>query len=226
LFSPQGSLAICAEGDAVINATRTTLRNDPTLAKRFRLPGATRSAPPVLRSAGTSVGGWAEVRGNDRAWAITFTAVPDGPDGRWRLITLALVPRADALSAARLEPATAVLRRWEQGVGKGDILSLRETLADPAFCVLFAMPHAQVLAKRDDFLTLLHGLLVHGMKKSELSIEHLAGAGGVATAIGSWGVDSSFLGPMRLGTTATLINDSGRWRLATLSVGPQSPAGE
>jgi len=223
LFSSLGSLAVLADGDAAVSAPRTTLRNDPALAKRFRLPGATLTAPPVVQSAGGSVGGWVELRANDLAWVITFSAVPDGPHDLWRLTTLTIVPRAGALSETQLKPATNLLKRWEQGVGMGDILSLRNTLADPPFCVLFAMPNPQVLANRDHFTTLLHGLVVQGMKKSSLSITHSAGAGGVATAVGSWEVDSSFMGPMRLGTTATLINDSGRWKLATLSVGPQLP---
>jgi hypothetical protein len=194
------------------------------LAKRFRLPGAKLSAPPVLQSAGGSVGGWVELRTNDLAWVISFSAVPDGPHDLWRLTTLTMVPRGGALSEAQLKPASDLLRLWEQGVGKGDILSLRETLTDPLFCVLFAMPNPQVLVNRDYFTTLLHGLVVHGMKKSSLSITHSAGAGRVVTAIGSWEADSSFMGLMRLGTTATLINDSGIWKLLTLNVSPQSPS--
>src|ERR1035437_5701724 len=44
LFSSLGSLAVLTNGDAAVSATRTTLRNDTALAKRFRLPGATLSA--------------------------------------------------------------------------------------------------------------------------------------------------------------------------------------
>lgn len=223
LFSSLGSLATLAESEAVVNATRATLRNDPALAKRFLLPGAKVSETPALQSAGASVGGWVELKANDRAWVMTFTAVPDGPQGLWRLVTLTIVPRAGALSAAQLKPATDILRQWEQGVGKGEIVSLSETLADPQFCVLFAMPNAQVLANRDYFTTLLHGMVVHGMKKSSLLPSHTVGTSRVATAIGSWEVDSSFMGPMRLGTTATLINHGGSWKLLTLSVGPQLP---
>ena len=96
LFSSLGSLAILTDGDAAVSATRTTLRNDTALAKRFRLPGATLSAPPVLQSAGGSVGGWVELRANDLAWVITFSAVPDGLHDLLRLTKLTIVPRASA----------------------------------------------------------------------------------------------------------------------------------
>ncbi len=146
-----------------------------------------------------------------------FSAVPDGPHDLSRLVMLTIVPSSGAVSEAKLESASDVLRLWEGGIGGGDILGLRGTLADPRFCALFPMPNPQVAADRDYFITLLHG-----MKKSSLSIAHRAAAGRVATVIGSWEVDSSFMGPRRLGTTATLINDCGRWKLQTLSVGPQS----
>jgi hypothetical protein len=152
--------------------------------------------------------------------------VPDGPDGShalWRLVTLTLVPRANALSEAQLKPATDLLRRWEQGAGKGDVLSLRETLAEPPFCVLAAVPSPQVLNNRDYFTTLLNGVVAHGLKKSSLSLRRVAGAGCVATALGLWEVDSPIVGAMRLGTTATLVNHRNTWKLVTLSVGPQLP---
>ncbi|MEI7939965.1 MAG: hypothetical protein WCK27_25045 [Verrucomicrobiota bacterium] len=230
LFSPLGSLAILADGDAALNATRATLKDDPALAQRFRLPGATLSAPPILQPAGASVGGWIELQAGAKQWVVTFSGVPDGPDGSpalWRLVTLTLVPRAGALSEAQLKPATDLLHRWEQGAGKGDVLSLRETLADPPFCVLAAIPSPQVLNNRDYFTTLLNGIVASGLKKSSLSLSHVAGAGRVATALGLWEVDSPILGAMRLGTTATLINRSNTWKLVTLSVGPQlTPGGK
>jgi hypothetical protein len=227
LFSSSGSLAILADGDAALTATRATLKDDPALAQRFRLPGAALAAPTVLQPAGASVGGWIELRADAKQWVMTFSAVPDGPDGShalWRLIMLTIVPRAGALSEAQLKPATDLLRRWEQGLGRGDVLSLRETLADPPFCALLAVPTPQVLDNRDYFTTLLHGVAAQGLKKSSLSLRHVAGAGRVATALGLWEVDSPLVGAMRLGTTATLINHSNAWQLVTLSVGPQSPA--
>ena len=169
LFSPLGSLAILADGDAALNATRATLKDDPALAQRFRLPGTTLSAPPFLQPAGASVGGWIELQADAKQWVVTFSGVPDGPDGShalWRLVTLTLVPRAGALSEAQLKPATDLLHRWEQGARKGDVLSLRETLADPPFCVLAAIPSPQVLNNRDYFTTLLNGIVASGLKKS------------------------------------------------------------
>ena len=124
------------------------------------------------------------------------------------MITLTIVPRASALSDAQLQPATDLLRRWEQGVGKGDILGLKQTLADSPFCVLLAIPSPQVLDNRDYFTTLLHGAVVNGLKRSSLTLRHIAGAGRVATALGLWEVDSPVMGAMRLGTTATLISHS------------------
>jgi hypothetical protein len=226
LFSSLGSLAILADGDAAVSATRAALKNDPALAQRFRLPGAVLSSPPVLQPAGASVGGWLELQGNARQWVLTFSGVPDGLDAShalWRLVTLTIVPRAGALSDAQLKPATDLLRLWEQGVGKGDILSLRETLADPPFCALLATPSPQVLDNRDYFTTLLHGVVAHGLKKSSLSLRHVAGTGRVAIALGLWEVDSPLVGALRLGTTATLLNHSNTWKLVTLSVGPQPP---
>ena len=152
--------------------------------------------------------------------------MPDGPDeshSLWRLVTLTIVPRAGALSEAQLKPATDLLRRWEQGAGKGDILSLRETLADPPFCALLATPGPQVLDNRDYFTTLLHGVVGHGLKQSSLSLRYVAGAGRVATTLGLWEVNSPLVGALRLGTTATLLNQSNSWKLVTLSVGPQPP---
>lgn len=222
LFSSLGSLATVGSGENGVHATRAMLRDEPGLARRFRLSGAAWSAAPMLQPAGVSVGGWGELRADDGAWVMTFTAVPDGPDGLWRLVTLTLIPRAGVLSETQLEPAKDLLRRWERGVGASEILDLRETLADPRFCVLFAMPNAQVLANRDDFRTLLHGLIVHGMKKSSFLLSRMVGAGGVATAMGTWEVDSSFAGPMKLGATATLIKDGGEWKLMTLSLGPRA----
>jgi hypothetical protein len=226
LFSSLSSLAILADGDAAVTATRASLKDDPALAQRFRLPGATLSAPPVLQPAGVTVGGWIELHADAKQWVVTFSGVPDGPDGAhalWRLVTLTVIPRANSLSEAQLKPATDVLLRWEQGAGKGDILSLRETLADPPFCVLLATPGPQVLDNRDYFTTLLHGVVGHGLKKSSLSLRHVAGAGCVATALGLWEVDSPLAGALRLGMTATLINRSNTWKLVTLSVGPQLP---
>jgi hypothetical protein len=226
LFSSLGSLAILAEGDGVVSATRAALKDDPALAQRFRLPGATLSAPPVLQPAGASVGGWLELRANAKQWVLTFSGVPDGPDAShalWRLVTLTIVPRAGALSEAQLKPATDLLRRWEQGAGKGAILSLRETLAAPPFCALLATPGPQVLDNRDYFTTLLHGVVGHGLKQSSLSLRYVAGTGHVATALGLWEVESPLVGALRLGTTATLLNQSNSWKLVTLSVGPQPP---
>ena len=66
-----------------------------------------------------------------------------------------------------------------------------------------------------------------GLKKSSLSLSHVAGAGRVATALGLWEVDSPIVGAMRLGTTATLVNHSNTWKLVTLNVGPQlTPGGQ
>jgi hypothetical protein len=76
---------------------------------------------------------------------------------------------------------------------------------------------------RDYFTTLLHGLVADGLKKSTLSLRKVAGAGRVATALGMWEVDSPRVGAMRLGTTATLVNQSNAWKLVSLSVGPQLP---
>jgi hypothetical protein len=75
----------------------------------------------------------------------------------------------------------------------------------------------------NQFEPLLHGVVVNGLKKSSLSFRHLVGAGRVATAFGLWEVESPGVGAMRLGTTATLVNYSNTWKLATLSLGPQSP---
>jgi hypothetical protein len=226
LFSPLGSLAMLGEDDTATHATRAALKDDAALARRFRLPGATVSAPAVLQPAGLSVGGWIELRADAGQWVVTFSAVPEGPEAAqalWRLVTLTVIPRSSALSEAELKPATDVLRRWEQGAGKGDVLSLRETLADTPFCVLAAVPSPQVINNRDYFTTLLHGVVANGLKKSALSLRKVAGAGHVATALGSWEVESPLVGAMRLGTTATLVNESNAWRIVSLSVGPQLP---
>ena len=89
--------------------------------------------------------------------------------------------------------------------------------------MLVAIPSPQVLNNRDYFTTLLHGLVVNGLKRSSLSLRHVAGAGRVATALGLWEVASPVMGAMRLDTTATLINHSNTWKLVTPSVGPQLP---
>ncbi len=104
------------------------------------------------------------------------------------------------------------------------MLSLRDTLAEPAICASFAMPYPQILMNPDYFTTFLHGMVVHGVKRSALSITHMIEAGDVAAIDGTWEVETAFTGPLRLAMGATLLRQGELWRIVTLSLGPSPTA--
>ena len=220
LFSSLGSLAVLESDGTALHTTRHALRRDPQTARRFRIPGAKPAGPPKIKRAGASANGWVQLQSDTRQWLLSFAAVPDGRAGRWRLTLLTLVAGGADEQTVPPDDARAVLQRWERGVGNSDILRLRDTLADPAFCAVASMPNPQVIANRDYFITWLHGLLSSGMKKSPILLERTAGNNAVITTVGDWEVESAFMGPMRLALTATLARQDGAWRLVSLSLGP------
>lgn len=224
LFTSQGSLAVIADDAGTAVACRESLRTDAALAGRFRLPGApVPSAAPEVKIAGASIACWLEVAVGDRAWSMSLSAVPDGADGAWRLVTLAVAPQEAARPEATVNPALSVLARWEEGVGAGSVVGLRDTLTDDRFCMLMAVPNSNVITRPDYFVTLLHGMVGVGMEGSSIAVEKTVGAPGMVTAFGIWDTASPFTGAMHMGMTAIMLWDGESWRIAGLTVGPAMP---
>lgn len=223
LFSSQGSLAVITDDGGVAVADRSSLRADAAIASRFRLPGPPIPSAHDVKIAGASVGGWIDLTAGDRAWAMSFSAVPDGPAGTWRLVTLALTPQAAEPPTAARDQATGLLARWEEAVGAGSVIGMRHTLTEDPFCVLMAMPNSNVMTRPDYFITMLHGMVGVGMQGSDITIEKAAGTEDMVTLFGTWDTASPFTGPMHMGMTAIILRDGDSWRLAALTVGPGMP---
>ncbi len=223
LFSSQGSLAVLADDTGVTMANRSSLRTDEALAKRFRFSGIPTPLSNEVKIAGASVAGWVDVAVGEGVWSAVFSAVPEGGAGAWRFVTLAVAPRAVDQGGAGAEGAVALLMCWEEAVGAGSVIGMRETLPDSPFCALMAMPNSNVITRPDYFVTMLHGMVGVGMEGSDITIEKTAVADGLVMAFGTWDTSSPFTGPMHMGMTALMARDGDSWRLASLTVGPEMP---
>ncbi|MBN1345869.1 MAG: hypothetical protein JXQ73_24480 [Phycisphaerae bacterium] len=227
LFSAQGSLAVKASPQGALVARRAQLKQDPTLARQFKLPGQVSVVEKCLECSGELATGWARLATGATSvapgpWLLVFSAVPDGPHGSYRFVTLSLVSQDGRGDATAERQVIDALKQWERAVPEAQILKLRDRLNPDPFCSVFCKPDGEAygFTNPEYFATMLNQVsLWGGVSKSVMSASKISVCGDVATLLGQWDVVSPFFGSVPYNLTATLLRCPNGWRLAALCAG-------
>ncbi|MCP4642233.1 MAG: hypothetical protein GY851_17445 [bacterium] len=220
LFSPRGSLATTVN-DAPMTTTRQELADDPGRATAFGLPSNGTLVDHAFRISGRyAVGFFLTDAGGPRT--ATFTAIQDGPEGAWRLLTLTLLKDTSA-ETAPMQDALAVVGQWADALRTSKTAPLVDTVFSGPGCFVATTPNGEdFLFERGDYLiTMLNTAMLWGpAAKSVLKPDKAFTGDGVVTFFGTWELASFAFGPGPYAFSATLIQEEGGWRVASLTALP------
>lgn len=172
--------------------------------ERPRPPAAPALPPPMLK------------------WDAVLTAVQDGPGRTWRLVTLAVAPKSEAVPVAEQQAALDNIRAWERTFMQGDISMLSAQLYPDPFCVAAHTPDGQswFFTYPEYLVTMLGSALAMGAaERSQMLDLDARMSGQVATVTGHWLVDVPIFGSMVWQLAATLVRPADRWLLVSLCAG-------
>jgi len=219
LFSAQGALAVISDGAESVTATRADLRADSSLAGKFRMPQGTQVTERAVQPAGPfTVGSFSLISG-DRKWAVAFVAAPDGSGGRWRYTSLTILPDAGQPDAQKGESVTSVLRIWESAILEASTSKLYDTLRAGPSCLMAATLNGEyfMFANPVYLLAMMNTAVLWGpAATSKMSFSKVVIAGNVASVVGQWEVSSLAFGTAPYAITATLFEENGAWKIASM----------
>ncbi len=219
LFSTQGSLAVMGGGTKAVTATRTELRTQSDLADKFRLPAGTQVTGRVVQPAGPFTVGSFDLANGDNKWTATFAAVPDGPGGNWRFTSLTILSGDGQPSAEKAERVTGVLKIWENALREASTANLLETLSTGPCCLMAATLNGEyfMLANPIYLITMMNTAVLWGpAATSKMELSRVVISENVATVLGQWEVSSLAFGTAPYAITATLFEDNGAWKIASM----------
>jgi hypothetical protein len=164
------------------------------------------------------VGSFSLVSG-DRKWAVAFVAAPDGSGGRWRYTSLTILPDAGQADAQKTESVTSVLKIWESAILEASTSKLYDTLRAGPSCLMAATLNGEyfMFANPVYLLAMMNTAVLWGpAATSKMSFSKVVIAGNVASLVGQWEVSSLAFGTAPYAITATLFEENGAWKIASM----------
>jgi hypothetical protein len=226
LFSAQGSVVAMGTDDGTVTATRMDLRTDEALAARFKLPPEAVLAERAITPAGPFTTGRARITAGSRSWALTFSAVPDGPENGYRLLQLAVVPESGPPAEEDSKQIEAVLSRWERALAEAHTRELHGQFHDGPRNVAAATLNGEYFVFDDPeyMITMMNTAVLWGpAKKSALTLSNLTVTGNLATVTGRWDLDSLAFGSGPYAVVAALTRTGGEWKLISFCTSAGKP---
>lgn len=220
LFSPQCATYICGDGMAAAVATRAELRAT-TSNSSPRLPADVKVASLVSAPAAMYTVGSARLSADGQIWQAVFSAIPDGPQGTLRFLSLAILPLDDG--GAQDAGPMDVLGVWEEAMKKGDVNPLSATFSSGPCTVVAATPHGDnfVFNKGRYLVAMLVTAMLWGTpSESTVQPETVTVAGEAAAVYGTWSLKSFAFGGAPYAFSAGLVKEDGAWKLVSLCIGP------
>ena len=225
LFSAQASMAVIDRTGGPVLATRGDLRSDPDALKAFALPPDVAITDRSVMPAGEYAAGWMDLEASDSRWAAAVSAVRDGPEKSWRLISLTLVPADDTGEAPDVR---AVLAQWERAMAEGTVYTLRDTLHPEGCCVCASSPNGEdfLFDDAEHMIVMLETAMLWGAATtSSMTWSHTAVTANVAVFYGTWDLVSMAFGNKPYAFTATAVRTPGGWKLVSLCAAAGSTNG-
>ncbi len=220
LFSSQGSFMVMGGATETIIAKRAGLRTQPALAAKFHLPPGTTLGESVITPAGRFTMGSFSLTHQTHNWSAAFVAVPDGSEGNWRFTSLSILSDNGTAEATATQ-IKGVLKEWETAVAKASLDNLPDTLATGPCCLMAATMNDGyfVFDNPIHLLAMMNTVVVFGPAPvSSMDFSKIVTSGTTATVTGSWRIGGLAFGMAPYAFTATLIQQNGEWRIATLCV--------
>jgi len=224
-WSAQGSLLLFHAPEGPVIATRAMLKSDAPLRERFRLPESTRITGRNITPAGPFTMGvldLADASTPPQRWSAAFSAVPDGPGGAWRLISLTVLPIEQEPSAEDRDSIEAGLRLWERALIDAHTRNLHDSFYDGPCCVAAATRNGEyfVFSEPEYLLTMLNTAVLWGpAKESAMEITTVRVHGDIAFAAGRWNISSLAFGTAPYAITASFIRSGAEWKIASMCAG-------
>lgn len=224
-WSAQGSLLLFDDLDGPVIATRTMLKTAPALRERLRLSESMRITGRNISPAGPFTMGvldLAEASTPPRRWSAAFSAVPDGPGGAWRLISLTVLPIMQEPSAGDRDSIEINLRRWERALIDAHTRDLHNGFHDGPCCVAAATRNGEyfVFSEPEYLLTMLNTAVLWGpAQESAIEINTVRVHGDIAFAVGRWNISSLAFGNAPYAITASFVRSGTEWKIASMCAG-------
>lgn len=227
LFSPLGTLAIAGGSDGgYIAVRRDDLRRNPEAAAAFVLPSGTTATIRVFESARELMTGQAIFETPEKEhWLASFAALPDGPNGAFRLNALCIFPVDQQLPVEASKDAVFVVREWERVVRESQMIELRQYLYPDPFLSIIGKGGMELFIYVDPerYITMARYAVEAGRPEvSEMSEIHAVSNGTIATVTGKWKAPNVVFGLGEHRFTALLLKVDGAWKAAGMFMGTQT----